>query len=179
MNPPPQWFCLKTQTKREHIAADHVSKFPGVQVFLPRIRFQKKTVRGPVWFVEALFPGYLFAKFDFDRLLRRVGHAQGVRGIVHFGDRWPTVPEAIIAELQHALGTEEVFTVNEPLIPGEEVEVSTGAFRGLKAVVTRIMPARARVLVLLDFLGRQTSVELGVGDVIREGDQRRRAFVKS
>ena len=59
---------------------------------------------------------------------------------------------------------------------GEEIEVAAGAFRGLKAVVSRVMPARERVLVLLDFLGRQTSVEIAAGEVIREGDQRRRSF---
>jgi len=31
------------------------------------------------------------------------------------------------------------------------------------------MPGRERVLVLMDFLGRQTSVELGVDSVIRHG----------
>jgi hypothetical protein len=31
---------------------------------------------------------------------------------------------------------------------------------GLHALVTRVMPAKQRVAVLLDFLGRQTAVEL-------------------
>jgi len=170
------WFCLRTQTKREHIAADYVRQIPGAAVFLPRVRFQRKTVRGPVWFTEALFPGYVFAQFDFQGLFRQVTHAPGIRGIVHFGDRWPTIPEAAIAELQTALGPEDVHTVTDPLVAGEEIEVAAGAFRGLKAVVARVMPARERVIVLLEFLGRQTSVEIGARDVIREGDQRRRAF---
>jgi hypothetical protein len=42
----------------------------------------------------------------------------------------------------------------------------------VKAVVTRVMPARQRVAVLLEFLGRQTAVELESAAVIREGDQR-------
>lgn len=170
------WFCLKAQTKREHIAADHLRQIPGTTVFLPRVRFQRKTVRGLVWFTEALFPGYVFARFDFQQQFRQVNHASGVRGIVHFGERWPTIPDETIAELQLALGTENICTINDPLAVGEEIEVASGAFRGLKAVVSRVMPARERVLVLLDFLGRQTSVEIGAGDVIREGDQRRRAF---
>ena len=171
-----QWFCLKAQTKREHIAADCVRQIPGTTVFLPRVRFQRKTVRGLAWFTEALFPGYVFAKFDFQQQFRQVNHAAGVRGIVHFGDRWPTIPDEAITELQLAIGTECICTITEPLVVGEEIEVAAGAFRGLKAVVSRVMPARERVLVLLDFLGRQTSVEIGAGEVIREGDQRRRAF---
>lgn len=176
MAPALHWFCLKAQTKREHIAADHVRQISGATVFLPRVRFQRKTVRGLAWFTEALFPGYVFARFDFQQQFRQVNHAAGVRGVVHFGDRWPTVPDEAIAELQLAIGTESVCTIAEPLAAGEEVEVAAGAFRGLKAVVARVMPARERVLVLLDFLGRQTSVEVASADVIREGDQRRRAF---
>jgi transcriptional antiterminator RfaH len=176
MDPALHWFCLKAQTKREHIAADHLRQIPGITVFLPRVRFRRKTVRGLVWFTEALFPGYVFARFDFQQQFRQVNHASGVRGVVHFGERWPTIPDETIAELQLALGTENICTINDPLVVGEEIEVASGAFRGLKAVVSRVMPARERVLVLLDFLGRQTSVEIGAGDVIREGDQRRRAF---
>ena len=176
MNTAAQWFCLKAQTKREHIAADHLRQLAGLEVFLPRVRFQRKTVRGLAWFTEALFPGYVFARFDFQQQFRQVNHAAGIRGIVHFGDRWPTIPDEVIAELQLAIGTENICTITDQLAAGEEVEVAAGAFRGLKAVVTRVMPARERVLVLLEFLGRQTSVEIAAADVIREGDQRRRAF---
>ena len=170
------WFCLKAQTKREHIAADHLRLIPGTDVFLPRVRFQRKTVRGLVWFTEALFPGYVFARFDFQQQFRQVNHASGVRGIVHFGDRWPTIPAETIAELKLALGTENICTLTEPLAVGEEIEVAAGVFRGLKAVVSRVLPARERVLVLLEFLGRQTSVEISAGEVIREGDPRRHTF---
>jgi transcriptional antiterminator RfaH len=177
MNPPvAHWFCLKAQPKREHIAADHLRQIPGVEVFLPRIRFQKKTARGPVWFTEALFPGYVFARFDFQTLLRQVRHATAIRGIVHFGEHFPAIPDETVTELRAAVGSENVCTIADPLRAGEEVEVAAGAFRGLKAVVTRVMPSRERVLVLLEFLGRQTSVELPAGEVLREGDQRRRAF---
>ena len=176
MDPALQWFCLKAQTKREHIAADHVRQLPGTTVFLPRVRFQRKTVRGLAWFTEALFPGYVFARFDFAQQFRQVNYATGIRGIVHFGDRWPTIPDATIAELQLALGTENICTISEPLAVGEEIEVAAGAFRGLKAVVSRVMPARERVLVLLEFLGRQTSVEMAASEALRAGDPRHRAF---
>jgi len=174
MESPSHWFCLRTQTKREHIAADHVRQLPGTAVFLPRIRFQRKTARGLVWFTEALFPGYVFAKFDFQQQFRQVAHAAGVRGIVHFGERWPTIADEVISELQTAVGTENVHVISEPLAVGEEIEVAAGALRGLKAVVSRVMPARERVLVLLEFLGRQTSVEIEANVVIRQGDQRKR-----
>src|SRR5436190_16891298 len=72
--PEPVWFCLKTQPKREHLAATALRRQFGVECFSPRLRFRKMTQRGPVWFVEAMFPGYLFAKFVYSRSEeRRVG----------------------------------------------------------------------------------------------------------
>jgi transcriptional antiterminator RfaH len=127
-----------------------------------------------VWFTEALFPNYLFARFDLALRLRRVCHARGVRGVVHFGDRWPIVPEEVIARLRATVGADEVHVVHDELQPGESVQIVGGVFHGLQAVVTRVMPSRERVAVLLEFLGRQTSVELPGEAVIREGDERKR-----
>ena len=93
----PAWFCLRTQPKHEHIAAAHLKDDPDIEIYLPRIRFKRATRRGPVWFTEALFPNYLFARFDLAACLRRVCHARGVRGVVHFGERWPIVPEDLRA----------------------------------------------------------------------------------
>ena len=168
----PAWFCVRTQPKHEHIAAAHLRQDADISVYLPRIRFKRATRRGPVWFTEALFPNYLFARFDLAASLRRVCHARGVRGVVHFGDRWPIVPEAVIEELRATVGGDEVHVVREELRPGETVQIAGGAFHGLHAVVTRVMPSRERVAVLLEFLGRQTTVELALASVVREGDGR-------
>ena len=116
--PAPAWFCLRTQPKHEHIAAAHLQQDPDIEVYLPRIRFKRATRRGPVWFTEALFPNYLFARFDLAACLRRVCHARGVRGVVHFGDRWPIVPEAVIEELRATVGADQVHVVRDEVRPG-------------------------------------------------------------
>ena len=117
----PAWFCLRTQAKHEHIAAAHLRKLPDIEVYLPRIRFRRATRRGPVWFTEALFPNYLFARFDLAACLRWICHTRGVRGVVHFGDRWPIVPETAVAELRATLGADRVHVIREELQPGEAV----------------------------------------------------------
>jgi transcriptional antiterminator RfaH len=172
--PGPAWFCVRTQPKHEHIAAAHLAKEPELAVYLPRIRFKRSTRKGPVWFTEALFPNYLFARFDLGADLRKVHHARGVRGVVHFGDRWPAIPEAVIASLQASVGAEQVHVINEELQPGDKVQISGGAFHALEAVVTRVMPGRQRVAVLLEFLGRQTMVEVANDGLVRERDGRSR-----
>jgi transcription antitermination factor NusG len=113
-----------------------------------------------VWVTEALFQNYLFAKFDLLASLRRVQAARGVRDVVHFGSRWPTIPESAIEELRTAMEGLELRVVEDTLQPGDTVRIANGAMHGLEAVVSRVMPSRQRVAVLLDFLGRQTMLEL-------------------
>ena len=168
----PTWFCIRSQLKREHIAASYLQREAGAEVFLPRIRFRRSTRPGIVWVTEALFPNYLFARFDWQTTFRHVQHARGVAGIVHFGKHWPVIPDEIIHELRRTLGPENLHVIPAELQPGDRVEIAEGAFSGLRAVVTQVMPARDRVRVLLDFLGRQAAVDLDAGTVIKENDVR-------
>lgn len=167
-----EWFCVRTQPKHEHIAAGSLRQQLQLDVFLPRIRFKRPTRQGPAWVTEALFVNYLFARFELNAFLRRVKHVRGVQDVVHFGSHWPVIPHLVIADLRAALGDDELQVITDEFNPGERVEIAGGAFHGLHAVVTRVLPARQRVAVLLDFLGRQTSVEMDTAQLIRK-DQRR------
>jgi transcriptional antiterminator RfaH len=170
------WFCLRSQPKHEHIAAAHLKKMDGVEVFLPRVRFQRATRQGLAWVTEALFPNYLFARFHWQHSLRQVQAARGVSCVVHFGQRWPVIDAGIITDLRQLVGAEELHVIAAPLQAGDAVEIADGAMRGLRAVVARVMPSRERVAVLMEFLGRQTTIELPANFVIKEGDVRERAF---
>ena len=170
------WFCLKSQPKHEHIAAAHLRQNSAVEIFLPRVRFKRATRQGPVWVTEALFPGYLFARFDWQSTLRLVQSSRGVHGVVHFGERWPAIPEEIIRELQQAVGEAGLRTIPEQFLPGDEVEITEGAMRGLRAVIARILPGRERIAVLMEFLGRQTMIELPRHFLVKEGDERAGIF---
>jgi transcriptional antiterminator RfaH len=163
---------VRARPKHEHIAAAHLRQH-GVEVFLPRIRFKRSRSRGPVWVTEALFPNYLFARFNLKHSLRAVMHARGVAGVVHFGTHWPSIPDELIDELRIMFGREEVHEI--PAMPeiGDEIKISGGVFHGFKAVVSQIMPARDRVKVLLNFLGRQTTTEIAVTNLVQQGERKK------
>lgn len=173
------WFCIKSQPKHEHIAAAHLGQTGVVEVFLPRIRFKRATRQGNAWVTEALFPGYLFARFDWPNSLRLVQHSRGVRGVVHFGERWPAIPVSAIRELQQAIGATGLRTISETFNAGDEVEIVEGAMRGLRATVTRVLPGRERIAVMMEFLGRQTMIELPRHFLIKEGDERAALFASN
>jgi len=162
----PVWFCLKTQPKREHLAATALRRQFGVECFSPRLRFRKMTQRGPVWFVEAMFPGYLFAKFIYSTQHRAVESSHGISGIVHFGDRLAILPENIVTALQSSVGSEEIVTLDCSIKVGQSVEIVDGPFQGLEVVVTHLLPARDRLRVLFDFLGRSVEMEVSTAKVL-------------
>ncbi len=166
------WFCLRAQPKHEHIAASQLRRLEEIEVFSPRIRFPRPTRQGAVWVTEALFPSYFFARFDWTASLSRVHYAPGVSGVVHFGSRWPTVPEAVIEEIRALLGPEEIHIVARAAAAGDKVEIAGGIFHGLQAVITQVMTGGQRVLVLMEFLGRQATVELKATSVVRHGIRR-------
>jgi len=160
------WFCLKAQPKHEHMAAAALRKNLGIECLSPRIRFRKNTRRGPVWFVEAMFPGYLFARFVFAEMHRQVQAAHGVSTIVRFGSRVASIPETTIASLREASGQAEMIVFNPEPRVGDAVQIAEGAFLGLEAVVTQVLPAKERVKVLLEFLGRTVEAEIRAPQVI-------------
>lgn len=168
----PMWFCLRTQPKHEHVAALALRRQFEIPCFSPRLRFKKATRRGAVWFVEAMFPGYLFAQFVYPLLHRRVEYASGVQGIVHFGEYLATIDAATITSLREKAGEEEIVTIDPEIAIGQQVKIAEGPFQGLEALVTRVLPAKERVRVLLEFLGRSVETEVSAPTVLPVGSIR-------
>jgi transcriptional antiterminator RfaH len=154
------WFCLKSQPKHEHIASAHLRQMPGVEVFCPRLRFKRATTRGARWFEEAMFPGYLFARFDFLERHKEVRYAMGVSSILKFGAEYAPVDESIIEGLRHQTNAEHIAVIDSSIKEGDNVTIVEGALCGLEAVVTQFLSGKERVRVLLNFLGREIHAEV-------------------
>ncbi|MFD2255869.1 transcription termination/antitermination protein NusG [Luteolibacter algae] len=166
-----RWFCVRTQTKREHIAAKHLRGLDGVEVFCPRIKYRKATRRGTIWWLEPLFPGYLLAKFDLSEMERAVGYCQGVRGLVRFGSETPHVAEDFVISLidqvaKQSGDQEDLITLSPAIEVGDEIEIANGPFEGMKGTIQSIVPAADRVKVLLEFLGQVQPIDLDLFSIL-------------
>ncbi|MGN6556004.1 MAG: transcriptional activator RfaH [Verrucomicrobiota bacterium] len=155
----PAWYCARTKPKHEHIAAANLHKHLGLEVFNPRLRLERATRRGLVRSVEPLFPCYIFVRC-LNSHWNDIRYVTGVSSLVHFGQIIPVVPEIVIGELRQCFETEEPLLVEDRLTAGAEVTVVEGAFRGIQAIVLKTLPAKQRVQILLDILGRPTVVEV-------------------
>jgi transcriptional antiterminator RfaH len=163
----PAWYCLQAKHKHEYIAAAHLREVKGVTVFCPRVRFKRQTRTRVSWVTEGLFPGYLFAQFALTKMHQVVSYTPGVRGIVRFANRYPTIEEVVVDQLREHVGEREIRIMNYEPSQGDNVKIGEGALAGLEAVVTQILPARDRVRVLMDFLGRKVEMELERSSVLR------------
>ncbi|WAC20462.1 hypothetical protein OVA24_03595 [Luteolibacter sp. SL250] len=170
----PAWYCARTQTKREHIAAEHLRGLEGVEVFCPRLRYRKATRRGKIWWVEPLFPGYLLVRFRISQMERAVTFSQGIRGLVKFGREIPTVPGALVESLRQEVRlrsqnpdqASEILDVSPIVEIGDEVEIASGPFQGMRGPVVEVLSATERVKILLEFLGQKHAVDLDFFSIV-------------
>lgn len=155
-----QWYCVHTKPKCEHLVAGALRQLDAVEPWCPRLRFQRSTPRGKVWFTEALFPSYLFARYDVEKSARAVRHAHNVIRVVEFGGKAVAVPDESIMDLKAEMHGGELREVSFGVRVGDSVEVAEGPMRGLKGIVESYRSGEERVRVLLEFLGRRTLVQV-------------------
>lgn len=166
-----RWYCVRSQVKREHVAAAHLVERTGVEVFAPRIRaVHGNRLGGVTHTLESLFPGYVFARFDYERQARHVVSTAGVRGLVSFGGTPPAVPDSVVEGLQREVAGEAGASASPILREGAWVRVLAGCFRFLEGRMVQLDPRSDRVRVLLDLLGGEVHVTLPAHQVVPLGE---------
>ncbi len=173
---PEGWFCVRAKPKCEHIAARNLQSFGNLDdVFCPRIRFERSTTRGRVWYVEALFPGYFFARFDLAEDLRLVNATSAVTGVMRFADYYPQIADDYIQELRDEFPEDEnAIRIIEPdMAEGDEVVVTEGPMSGMRTIITKLVSGQDRVRVLLEWLGQEREAEVSLRSLTRPGEIRR------
>ena len=151
------WYCIRSKPRMEMVAAATLQTLDDVEVFLPR------TIRPPkakTFTAKALFPGYLFARFDPVNHIRNVHYARGVGYVVRRKEIPVHVPPQVMIELRF-ISPDGILEIPDlPHRVGDKVKVISGLFRGDEGTVTQLVPARERVKILFEILGRPTEVEI-------------------
>lgn len=162
------WYVIHTRPKCEHLAAGLMLGLPGVETYCPRIKFQRNTRRGKVWFIEALFPSYFFARFVPAESIRAVKHSQNVIRVVDFGGQMSPVPDSVITLIRDEMDGQVIKEIHIGVKVGDMVELTEGPMRGLRGIVNSIHSGEERVKVLMEFLGRESLVEVKASQILTE-----------
>jgi transcription antitermination factor NusG len=71
-----------------------------------------------------------------------------------------------LVQLRNYTGSAEVTELNYELSEGVQVEITEGALAGLEAVVTKVLSAKQRVKILMEFLGTKVEAEVADSNVL-------------
>ncbi len=153
------WFLAQVKPNSHAIAQRNLSR-QGFATFLP-MQEETSRVRGKFTTrLRPLFPGYVFVALDMARgHSRAVNSTLGLTGLVSFGGRPQSVPEALVQSLRARCDDSGCLQAATQLQAGDHVAVTSGPFAEFVAEVETLSPDQ-RVWVLLDFMGAQTRISL-------------------
>jgi transcriptional antiterminator RfaH len=163
-----QWYVLRTKPRAEVAATCHLER-KQIGVFFPRfaapeargLRISRHRERS-----EPLFPGYLFVHLDLASEYYSAAWTPGIRDFLKLGAAEPQpVGDDVVACLRSRADEKDVVRPRLRFRIGDRVEVTSGPFSGLLAVIDRPCTASGRIHVLLDLLRRRTGLELPVSAV--------------
>ena len=160
------WYVVRTKPRKEALAQQNLLQ-QGYEAYLPLILEARKRRQHVIKQIAPLFPGYLFLDIDTSsQTFEPIRSTLGVIGMLRFGDRMPTVPEAVIANLKRNTDP-ETGLIRPPRVcleAGDKILVTTGPCAGLEGIYQAPVGAdRARIL--LEFLGCQRTATLSSADI--------------
>lgn len=146
------WFAIQAKPRRERFAVTNIEKL-GIEVLLPRIRFER-LIRGIVQSgTKPLFPGYFFSRFRPETSLESVKATRGILRIVNSGRIPIPVPEDVIREIQGRIEEDGLIKIRHPILaPGTLVTIQDGPFEGMMGRVERELDDGKRVAIFLETL---------------------------
>ncbi|WP_169902751.1 transcription/translation regulatory transformer protein RfaH [Paraferrimonas sedimenticola] len=164
------WYLVYAKPRGEQRAQANLEA-QGLEVYLPQIE-RDKMLRGKKQKVEeALFPGYLFVRFDPSQFaVARVKNTRGVAGMVQFGAHMPVVPSAVVLSIMQQLDDlNEIPEVTNDFTAGDKVIVTEGPFAHLNAVFQE-SSGENRCFILLEMMGKQQRLEVEQAKLAKQGD---------
>jgi transcriptional antiterminator RfaH len=164
---PAYWAVLRSAPGHDVLAYEGVVR-AGFEIFTPKIRIRI----GAKWRTDPLFGCYFFARVvDQWRALERT---IGVLSVVKAAGVPARCPDEEIAKLIARSDRDGVIRLNSSLspqavvrrsfAPGTPVQITDGPFQGFDALHTG-MQTRDREMLLIDLLGRKTTIGVAAGFV--------------
>jgi transcription antitermination factor NusG len=150
---PVEWYAIRVKSNRERVTCQGLSG-KGYEVFLPEYTRTATTGRNERL---ALFPGYLFSRFDAHNRLP-ILTLPGVIHIVSVGRTPAPVDSTELESLKVLLQAGLPINADESYTVGERVRIDNGPLAGAIGVIAG--ETNQRLLVSITLLQRSVSVAL-------------------
>lgn len=155
------WYAVYTKPKEEQRADQNLAAW-GVETLAPKIQERRTNefTGRPTYFTKPLFPRYIFARFDAERLLRKVRFTRGVQNIVSLDSRPVIVDDSVIDIIRSRIREDGFVKLGEDLNVNDEVVVKNGALKSLVGIFERRVKASDRIIILLTAITYQGRISI-------------------
>lgn len=157
------WYALRVKMREEHRVATALWS-RGFQVLLPTCIEHRHWSDRVKTVSAALFPGYLFCRFDYARRLL-VQIIPNIFEIVSFHSGGTPVDEDEIASLSILMSTSRPMRRCSFVQTGERVQITGGPLRGVTGIFQGEQEQSGRLIISITLLARSVHVELDAADV--------------
>jgi transcriptional antiterminator RfaH len=163
---PLSWYVIHTRRLQEDRAGANLSAW-GIETFVPRLMTRTAPPR-----IDALFPGYIFARFNIEAMLRKICFTRGVAHVVSFGGIPASIGDEIITMIRYRVEKDGFIRTGQDFEPGDKVIINSGPLQDLAGVFERDLPAQNRVRILLNTAAYSARVEVSRHEVTKIGDRK-------
>ena len=160
-----KWYAVMVKPRQERSSTTFLGQ-AGIETYYPEFD-ECVTVKGRRCVRRSgLFPGYFFARFDYDNQYRTVSYCRGVRRIVRFGQTLAEVEPGLLDDIRRGLNRQDTIPIPR-LTHGEVVRINHGPLAGVEGVFDYKLSGKDRVVVLLRALSYQSRAVLNFSDIER------------
>lgn len=161
-----KWYAIMAKPRKEQ-ASTFFLEHAGIETYYPEVN-ECFSVKGRRYVRRAgLFPGYFFARFDYDKEYRTVSYCRGVRKIVMFGQVPAEVEPGLLDDIRRGLSRQEIIPIIPTPTHGEVIRISHGPLAGVEGVFDSCLSGKERVVVLLRTLSYQSRAIVRLSDIER------------
>lgn len=156
-----RWYVVYTQVNRERDACSHLCR-QGFDVYLPQYQKTRRHARKSELVPKPLFPRYMFVYMNLENMRwRAINSTHGVVQLICLGEEPTPVPNGLVENIRKREDEKGwvVPDISEALMPGDTVQVVSGAMRDLIGIFQSKGDAD-RVVVLFNLMGREMKIAL-------------------
>ncbi len=158
----PAWYVLKTKPNAEELVKNTFNQY-SIEVYLPRLYLAKSSRKNLK--TAPLFPGYLFFRLEMEsKYWTFTRWAPGVSYVLNDGSVPTTIPTGVIEEIKFREEEHRLQKINGINKAGfnknDLIKIVSGPLAGLEAVFEGSVSSNQRVQVLVQILGRLTSIRV-------------------
>jgi transcriptional antiterminator RfaH len=146
------WYVIHTHPNQENRVSQNLTAW-NITTFNPKVRERRynQFSNKPSYVSKPLFPRYMFAKFNINRL-KDIQYTRGVHSIINFGDGPVSIDDNVISLIESKIDDDGYVKFEDPIKTGDKVVIKEGPLKDLYGIFEKEIGGTDRVVILLSYV---------------------------